>query len=124
MNFKNTRQKPQTVKKMTVVLGELKDTKYTKEDLVEVLNKITFNLININLSTKKTNIGIDGIGYTAIGFVNGFNKDTSEFEVVVFNNRVEAVEKLGKIAIVPRAFTNKEGKITKIIGLDIEPVQE
>lgn len=124
MNFKNTRQKPQTVKKMTVVLRELKDTKYTKEDLVEVLNKITFNLININLSTKKTNIGIDGIGYTAIGFVNGFNKDTSEFEVVVFNNRVEAVEKLGKIAIVPRAFTNKEGKITKIIGLDIEPVQE
>lgn len=124
MNFKNTRQKPQTVKKMTVVLGELKDTKYTKEDLVEVLNKITFNLININLSTKKTNIGIDGIGYTAIGFVNRFNKDTSEFEVVVFNNRVEAVEKLGKIAIVPRAFTNKEGKITKIIGLDIEPVQE
>lgn len=121
MSFK---QKTSTVQRMTIKLGKLEDAKYTIEDLVEVLSKVSFNLININLSTKKTHIGINGVGYASIGFVNGFNKETSEFDVVVFNNRVEDIKKLGKVVIVARAFTDKEGKISKIISLDVEPVTE
>lgn len=123
MSFKQ-KTKTSTVQRMTIKLGKLEDAKYTIEDLVEVLSKVSFNLININLSTKKTHIGINGVGYASIGFVNGFNKETSEFDVVVFNNRVEDIKKLGKVVIVARAFTDKEGKISKIISLDVEPVTE
>lgn len=121
MSFKQ-QARTSTVKRMTVKLGILEGAKYSTEDLKGVLSKVTFDLININLSTKKTHLGINGVGYTSIGFVNGYNPETNEFDVVVFNNRVEAIEKLGEVVVVARTFTNKEGKITKIIGLDIEPL--
>lgn len=120
--MKNTKSKKPTLKQMTIKLGVSEQAKYTKENLIEILSDVSFELININLTTKKTNIGIDGLGYSSIGFINGFNPEECTFDVVVFENRVEAIEKLGDVVITARVFTNKDSKITKIIGLDVTPV--
>lgn len=122
MNFKQQTKKS-VVKRLAIKLGK-SSGKFTQEDLETVLGNITFDLININLTAKKSYVGIKGVGYAPIGFVNGFDKETKTFDVVVFENKVQAVEKLGDIVITARAFTTKEGNITKITGLDIEPVEE
>lgn len=120
----NKQTKTSTVTRMTVKLGKIeKESSYDINDLKDVLSRVTFDLININLSTKKTYVGINGIGYTSVGFVNGYNTETTEFDVVVFNNRVEDIKKLGNIVITARVFTDREGKITKITGLDIEAAE-
>lgn len=115
--------KKSVVKRLSIKLGEA-ERRFTQEDLETVLGNITFDLININLTTKKSYVGVNGAGYTPVGFVNGFDKEAKTFDVVVFDSKVQAIEKLGDIVIVARAFTDREGKITKITGLDIEPVEE
>lgn len=119
----NNNSKKSAVKRMTFKLAMGKDVKYTKEDLVDTLESIPFNLININLSIKKSHIGMNGVGYNSIGYVNGFDKETGEFDVVVFNNKSDAVVALNECVITVRAFTDKENKISKIISLDLEPVE-
>lgn len=125
MSFKNNQKqtKKSVVKRLTIKLGEV-ERRFTQEDLETVLGNITFDLININLTAKKSYVGLNGVGYTPVGFVNGYDKEAKTFDVVVFENKVQAIEKLGDIVIVARAFTDKEGNITKITGLDIEPVEE
>lgn len=122
MSFKQ-QQKKSAVKRMTIKLGELEDSKFEKSDLIEVLADIPFSLININLSAKKSYVGVNGLGYTSVGYVNGFDRDTLEFDVVIFANRVDEISKLGELFIGARAFTNADNQITKIISLDIEPVK-
>lgn len=117
------RKKPM-VKKLNLKLGEVPESRFDQDDLVNVLSKVSFDLININLSAKKSYVGLNGNGYTPIGFVNGFNKEDSSFDVVVFENREEAVRKLGDIVVVAKAFTDREGNVTKIISLNVEPVEE
>ena len=81
MSFKQ-QARTSTVKRMTVKLGILEGAKYSTEDLKDVLSKVTFDLININLSTKKTHLGINGVGYTSIGFVNGYNPEKLDSQTV------------------------------------------
>lgn len=116
MSFKQS--KKSMVKRITVKLGE------ANEELISILDKITFDLVNINLNIKKSYVGLNGTGYTSIGFVNGFDKETNTFDVVVFENRLNDIAKLGETVIVARVFNNKDGKITKVTGLDIVPVEK
>ena len=120
--MKHERSRKVGMKHYTLKLREGENVKYTKEDLVDILSNISFELININLSSKKSYLGINAAGYTAIGFVNGFNPEEETFNVVVFENRTEAIDNLGEIVVIPRVFTNRDGEITKVIGLDVEPV--
>ena len=124
MNNTNTRHKknykkaPTFIKK-TVVLGMLENAKYTDDDLVDVLSNITFDLININLTTTKENVGLQGNGYAVIGYVNKFNADDNTFDVVIFSKYADIAENIDDSVITARVFTDKEDKITKIIGLDL-----
>lgn len=120
--MKHERSKKVGMKHYTLKLNEGENVKYTKEDLVDILSNISFELININLSSKKSYLGINATGYNAVGFVNGFNPEEETFNVVVFENRTEAIDSLGEIVVIPRVFTNRDGEITKVIGLDVEPV--
>lgn len=123
MSFNRRERKKPTFKKMTIQLGELNTDKFETEDLMTVLSDITFNLININLTMKKSDLGLAGKGYTPIGFVNKFYSDEEGygfFEVAIFEKFAHVVEDSeDDKLIVARVFTNKEGKITKIIGLDL-----
>lgn len=122
MKTTKSTKKP-ALKHIVMKLAAVEDGRtYTTEDLIDLLSEVTFDKININLSCKKTYLGVNGLGYTSIGFVNGFDPEETEFNVAVFENRVEAIEALGDVVIAARVFTNKEGKITKVIGLDVEPV--
>lgn len=120
--MKNEKSRKPSMKHFIVKLDEGKNAKYTKEELVDILSDISFELINITLSAKKSYLGLNGQGYSAIGFVNSFDPEEESFKVVVFENKAKYIEDLEEIVIVPRVFTNKEGKITKVIGLDVEPV--
>ncbi len=120
--MKNEKSRKPSMKHFIVKLDEGKNAKYTKEELVDILADISFELINITLSTKKSYLGGSNPGYSAIGFVNSFDPEKESFKVVVFENKAKYIEDLGEIVIIPRVFTNKEGKITKVIGLDVEPV--
>lgn len=123
MSFKHQNIKKSTMKKMTVAFGGASNVKCSTEELAEVLKKVSFDLININLSLKKSYTDSSNAkGYASVGFVNSFNAENNTFDVVVFENRVETIEELGEVVVSARVFTNKEGKITKVIGLDIEPV--
>lgn len=122
MKTTKSTKKP-TLKHIVMKLAAVEDGRtYTTEELIDILSEVTFDKININLSCKKSYLGMNGLGYTSIGFVNGFDPEETEFNVAVFENRVEAVEALKDVVIAARVFTNKEGKITKVIGLDVEPV--
>lgn len=122
MKTTKSTKKP-TLKHIVMKLAAVEDGRtYTTEELINILSEVTFDKININLSCKKSYLGMNGLGYTSIGFVNGFDPEETEFNVAVFENRVEAVEALKDVVIAARVFTNKEGKITKVIGLDVEPV--
>lgn len=122
MKTTKSTKKP-TLKHIVMKLAAVEDGRtYTTEELIDILSEVTFDKININLSCKKSYLGMNGLGYTSIGFVNGFDTEETEFDVAVFENRVEAIEALKDVVIAARVFTNKEGKITKVIGLDVEPV--
>ena len=122
--MKTTKSKKPTLKHFTMKLADVADKTYTKKDLIDILSEVSFDKININLTCKKSYVGINGLGYTGIGFVNEFDDEKAEFNVVIFENRTEAIEQLKDVVIVARVFTNKDGDITKIIGLDVEPVSE
>lgn len=122
--MKTTKSKKPTLKHFTMKLADVADKTYTKKDLIDILSEVSFDKININLTCKKSYVGINGLGYTGIGFVNEFDPENAEFNVVIFENRTEAIEQLKDVVIVARVFTNKDGDITKIIGLDVEPVSE
>lgn len=130
MSFNERRPRKNTFKKMTIELAVMEDDRFDSDDLLNVLSEITFDLININLTIKKSEVGLNGPGYTPIGFVNKFySNEEGEcmFDVAIFEKYSKIIERLEnaegeEIAIRARAFTNKEGKITKIIGLDIIPV--
>lgn len=119
MSFKQ--QRKSAVTRMTIKLGKNEGAKFTTSDLVKILSEISFKLININLSTKKEYVGIEGNGYTSVGYVNGFDKENLEFDVVIFTNREESIKELGNVNIIARAFTDREDNISKIISLDVEP---
>lgn len=122
--MKTTREtKKPALKHMTLKLNIHEGARYDEADLVEVLKKISFDLININLSTKKKNVGIQSMGYTSVGFVNGFNAEDCTFKVAVFENHVEAITVLGEVGITPRVFS-KDGSVIKVIGLDVEPISK
>ena len=123
MKTTKSKTKP-TLKHYTMKLSDVAGKTYTKEDLINILSEVSFDKININLTCKKTYLGVNGLGYTGIGFVNEFDPEKAEFNVVIFENRTEAVEQLKDVVIAARVFTNRDGKITKIIGLDVEPVSE
>lgn len=130
MSFNEKKHKKSTFKKMTVGLAILDTDTFEPDDLIGILEQIPFNLININLTIKKSEIGVSGTGYAQIGFVNKFyaNEDGDfVFDIAVFEKYAKIVSRIGNgenedIAITTRTFKNKEGKITKIIGLDLEPV--
>ena len=122
--MKTTKSKKPTLKHCTMKLADVADKTYTQKDLIDILSEVSFDKININLTCKKSYVGINGLGYTGIGFVNEFDDEKAEFNVVIFENRTEAIEQLKDVVIVARVFTNKDGNITKIIGLDVEPVSE
>lgn len=117
-----TQTKKSTLKHMTLKLGVLDNAKYTQDDLVDILEHITFELVNVNLSAKKTLLGFNGNGFTSVGFVNSFNPKDCTFQVVVLEKFAPVIEGLGEVVVTARAFTNKDGNITKVIGLDVEPV--
>ena len=111
-------KKKSNVKKMKLKLGT------EMPDLQEVLQDITFDLVNIQLSIKKELVGLAGTGYTSVGFVNSYDVESNTFNVVVFNNHSETISKLGKVQVVCRVRTNKEGKVVKVTGFDVTPVEE
>lgn len=125
MTFNPKRHTRNNFKKMTVELVSLDTDKFNSDELINVLENVTFNLININLTIAKENIGIKGNGFTSIGFVNKFYTNEEGifvFDVAISSKYVQAVDDLAKdsqLGIAARVFTNKEGKITKIIGLDL-----
>lgn len=125
-----TRRRPvdkkPALQKLAFDLGIPANAKFNDNSLIEVLEAITFGLININLTTKKENINAQGAGYATIGYVAGFEvdqDDTYYFNVLVFDKYVDEVNKTNNV-IIPRVFTNKEGEISKIIGLDLVPCSE
>ena len=124
MNF-NAKKRKSTLEKTTIELGMIEDSKFEFEDLIDVLSKITFNMININLNMKKSDLGMPGKGYTPIGFVNKFYENENEeyvFDVAIFDNFKHVLDIHDDFKVnyvIVRAFTNKDNKITKIIGLDL-----
>lgn len=122
---KNTRN---NFKKMTINLVCFEEDKFDFNELIHVLGQVTFNLININLSTAKENVGIKGNGFAPIGFVNRFYVNEAgvwAFDVAISSRYIAAVDQMEKesdLGISARVFTNKEGKITKIVGLDLNMV--
>lgn len=129
MTFKK-RPKRTMAEKMTIELAVLESDKFTELDLIEVLDQVTFGLINISLTTAKANVGVRGNGFAPIGFVNKFyinEEGKYVFDVAVFNKFAQQVKGLVEaedeyLAITARVFMNKEDQITKIIGLDVTPV--
>lgn len=122
----NKRQKP-TMFKRTVKLGLLDSDRFAWDDLISVLSDVTFDLININLTMKRSEVGLNGNGYVPVGFVNKFYSDEDGeclFNVAIFDKFKDIVEEMeaneeAEMCITIRVFTNKENKITKIIGLDL-----
>lgn len=127
----NNRRHKNTMFKRTVRLGLLESNKFEWDDLINVLQDISFSLININLTMKKEEAGLTGNGYIPIGFVNKFYSDEEGdclFDVAIFDkfkNVIESMENTenAEVVIAARVFTNKENKITKIIGLDLRLVE-
>lgn len=126
----NNRPRKSNFKKMTIELVSLDRDDFDCEDLIRILRKIPFNRININLSTTKENVGLNGRGFTPIGFVNKFYTEEDEskcvFDVAIIARYAEHIEALQEdydLGITARVFKDKEGNITKIIGLDLTPVQ-
>lgn len=115
-------------KKMTINLVSLETDKFNSDELISVLEKVSFGLININLTTDKENVNLRGNGFAPIGFVNKFyltEKGEYAFDVAISSKFIPAVDELEKesdLGITARVFTNKEGHITKIIGLDLTPI--
>lgn len=130
MAYNNRRQKP-TMFKRTVKLGLLESDRFAWDDLINVLSDVTFNLININLTMKKSELGLNGNGYTPIGFVNKFYSDESGeclFDVAIFDKFKDVIKNMednneAEMVVTVRVFTNKENKITKIVGLDLRLVE-
>lgn len=126
----NNKRNNKTMFKRTVKLGLLDSDRFAWDDLVSVLSDVTFSLININLTMKKAEAGLNGNGYVPVGFVNKF--ETNEegecvFEVAIFDkfkNVVEEMEDIedAEMVVTTRVFTNRDNKITKIIGLDLRLV--
>lgn len=120
----NSRKPKNPFAKMTIELVSLDADRFDSEELIELLKEIRFDLININLSTSKENVGIRGRGFVPIGFVNKFytNEDGHyAFDVAVsskFAETIEGMKEDSDIGITARVFTNR-GNITKIIGLDL-----
>lgn len=120
-----------TMFKRTIRLGLLESDKFSWDDLINVLPDISFSLININLTMKKSEAGINGNGYIPIGFVNKFYSNEEGdclFDVAIFDKFKDVVESMEdtentETVITARVFTNKENKITKIIGLDLRLVE-
>lgn len=127
--FNQKRNKKTSLKKMTFELAGLDTDKFNIDELVNVLENVTFDLININLSTSKENIGLNGRGFMPIGLVNKFyiTEGKCLFDVAIFEKYISKVEALDnddtELFITARVFTNKEGRITKIIGLDLTPLE-
>lgn len=127
----NKKPNRNTMFKKTIRLGLLDSATYSWDDIVSILPDIPFNLININLSARKSEIGMNGNGFTPIGFVNKFYSDEEGnclFDVAIFNKFRDSIDLFEEtpnsdLVITPRVFTNKENKITKIIGLDITLVE-
>lgn len=122
----NSRKPKNPFTKMTIKLVSLGTDRFDSGELIELLKEIRFDLININLSTSKEDVGIRGRGFVPIGFVNKFyiNEDGQyAFDVAVSSKFAETIEGMKEedsdIGITARVFTNREGKITKIIGLDL-----
>lgn len=130
MTFNPKKHTKNMFKKMTIELVSLENDKFNIDELVNVLNNVTFNLININLTTIKENVGIRGNGFAPIGFVNKFytnEEGKCVFDVAISSRYASAIDELAKdsdLGISGRVFMNKEGKITKIIGLDLTPVEK
>lgn len=124
----NSRKPKNTFTKMTFELILLDTDRFEGEELIDVLEQIRFDLININLTTYKSNVNVKGYGYAQIGFVNNFyanEEGVYVFDVAISSKYADAVEELkadSEVGITARAFTNKEGHITKIIGLDLRPI--
>ena len=119
MSFKKQQTRKSTVRRLSVKLN------VNAEDKVkELLKEVKFDIINISLSIKKSYVGMNGNGYTQIGFVNGYNSEENTFDVVVFENRFEAVKALGDVEVMVRSFKNRDGEITKIISLDLTPTED
>lgn len=126
----NKRQKS-TMFKRTIKLGLLNSDKFEWDDLISVLSDVTFNLININLTIKKSDIGLDGNGYIPIGFVNKFYSDENGeclFDVAIFDKFKDIVTRMeenmeAELVITVKVFTNRENKITKITGLNLRLVE-
>ena len=119
MSFKKQQTRKSTVRRLTVKLNV-----NTEAGVKELLKEVRFDLINISLSTKKSYVGMNGNGYTQIGFVNGYNSEENTFDVVVFENRFEAVKSMGNVEVMARSFKNKDGEITKIISLDLTAAED
>ena len=119
MSFKKQQTRKSTVRRLSVKLNV-----NTEDKVKELLKEVKFDIINISLSTKKSYVGMNGNGYTQIGFVNGYNSEENTFDVVVFENRFEAVKALGDVEVMVRSFKNRDGEITKIISLDLTPTED
>lgn len=127
----NNRKNKNTMFKRTVKLGYLESDRFEWADLLSLLTEVKFNIININLTVKKSEAELNGNGYAPIGFVNKFyNNEEGEylFDVAIFDKFKEVVESWedtenSELIISARVFTNKENKITKIIGLDLRLVE-
>lgn len=126
----NKRQKT-TMFKKTIKLGLLDSDKFEWDDLISVLSDVTFNLVNINLTIKKSDIGLNGNGYVPIGFVNKFYSDENGeclFDVAIFDKFKDTIIEMeeneeAELVVTIRVFTNRENKITKITGLDLRLVE-
>ena len=126
----NSKKPKNSFTKMTVELISLNTDRFDGEELIKVLEEIRFDLININISTYKSNVDLRGRGFAPIGFVNRFYANEEGiyvFDVAVSSRFADAIEDMkadSDIGITARVFTNKEGKITKIIGLDLSPIMK
>lgn len=126
----NKRQKT-TMFKKTIKLGLLDSDKFEWDDLISVLSDVTFNLVNINLTIKKSDIRLNGNGYVPIGFVNKFYSDENGeclFDVAIFDKFKDTIIEMeeneeAELVVTIRVFTNRENKITKITGLDLRLVE-
>ena len=125
-NSKNREQRKQmVVKKYYLNAGNSTPSKeYDRDSLVKILDMIPFGRISIPVYLHRSFIEDDGKGYLNIGYVKSYYPTDEEFEVIVKDNFVAAVESFSEAVIYARVGVAKDGKVKNIIALDVVPVAE
>ena len=122
MTYSDNRPQNITINVPVIDLKKYKRQNDNPEEIIDVLGKITWDLINFPVQVPRRCInGDDSKGFVTVGYVDSYDPNSNEFTITIFGRFSDVMERVDNNDLVVYPRTYSTGMYPIVQGIQLAP---